>query len=120
MTTVRIASAAALSLVLAAPSIAYDGHGTQGQNTKAFRAYHDMRAQDALHFGRMDIYPRYHSGWGGPYGDGNYPGTIDDNVAAIALPDKIARMAWAVVAGASGISNPSCLRSKRNRTGQSV
>jgi hypothetical protein len=32
-----------------------------------------MRAQDALHFGRTDIYPRYHSGWGGPYGDGNYP-----------------------------------------------
>ncbi len=27
------------------------------------------RYQDALHFGRTDIYPRYHSGWGGPYGD---------------------------------------------------
>jgi hypothetical protein len=39
-----------------------------------------MRAQDALHFGRTDIYPRYHSGWGGPYGDGNYPGSIDDNM----------------------------------------
>jgi hypothetical protein len=29
MTTVRIASAAALSIVLAGPAIAYDGHGTQ-------------------------------------------------------------------------------------------
>jgi hypothetical protein len=94
MTTVRIASAVALSIVLAGPAIAYDGHGTQGLYTKAFRGhhdrqglytkafrgYHDMRAQDALHFGRTDIYPRYHSGWGGPYGDGNYPGTLDDNM----------------------------------------
>jgi hypothetical protein len=39
-----------------------------------------MRAQDVLHFGRTDIYPRYHSGWGGLYGDGNYPGSIDDNM----------------------------------------
>ena len=80
MTTVRIASVAALSIVLAGPAIAYDGHGTQGPYTQAFRGYHYMRAQDALRFGRTDIYPRYHSGWGGPYGDGNYPGTIDDNM----------------------------------------
>jgi hypothetical protein len=26
------------------------------------------------------ICPRYHSGWGGPYGDGNYPGSIDDKM----------------------------------------
>ena len=74
MTTVRIASAAALSIVLAGPAIAYDGHLTQGPYTKAFRGYHDMRAQDTLHS------EPYHSGWGGPYGDGNYPGTIDDNM----------------------------------------
>ena len=80
MTTVRIASAAALSIVLVGPAIAYDGQGTQDPYAKAFRGYHGMRAQDALHFGRTDIYPRYHSGWGGPYGDGNYPGTIDDNM----------------------------------------
>ena len=66
MTTVRIASAAALSIVLAGPAIAYDGHGTQGAYTQAFRGYHDMRAQDALHFGRTDIYPRYHLGLGWP------------------------------------------------------
>jgi hypothetical protein len=80
MTTLRIAIAAALSIVLAGPAMAYDGYAAQGSYTPAFRGYHDMRAQDALHFGRTDIYPRYHSGWGGLYGDGNYPGTIDDNM----------------------------------------
>jgi hypothetical protein len=80
MTKFRIIGAAALSIVLAGPSIAYDGYRAQGTYTRAFRGHHDMRAQDALHFGRTDIYPRYHSGWGGPYGDGNYPGSIDDNM----------------------------------------
>jgi hypothetical protein len=80
MTKFRIIGAAALSIVLAGPAIAYDGYRAQGTYTRAFRGYHDMRAQDALNFGRTDIYPRYHSGWGGPYGDGNYPGTIDDNM----------------------------------------
>jgi hypothetical protein len=79
MTTFRIIGAA-LSIVLAGPAFAYDGHRAQDPYTQAFRGYHDMRAQDALHLGRLDIYPRYHSGWGGPYGDGNYPGTIDDNM----------------------------------------
>jgi hypothetical protein len=69
-----------LAAIVALPAIAYDGYGTQVPYTQAFRGYHDMRAQDALNFGRTDIYPRYHSGWGGLYGDGNYPGTIDDNM----------------------------------------
>jgi hypothetical protein len=80
MTFIRIAGAAALSIVLAGPAAAYDNYRTQGAYTQAFRGYHDMRAQDALHFGRTDIYPRYHSGWSGLYGDGNYPGSIDDNM----------------------------------------
>jgi len=80
MTKFKLIGAAALSIVLAGPAMAYDGYRARGPYTQAFRGYHDMRAQDALHFGRMDIYPRYHSGWGGPYGDGNYPGTIDDNM----------------------------------------
>ena len=80
MTKFRLIGAAALSIVLAGPAMAYDGYRARGPYTQAFRGYHDMRAQDALHFGRMDIYPRYHSGWGGPYGDGNYPGTIDNNM----------------------------------------
>ena len=52
MMFVRIAGAAALSIVLAGPAAAYDNYGTQGAYTRAFRGYHDMRAQDALHFGR--------------------------------------------------------------------
>jgi hypothetical protein len=80
MTKFKLIGAAALSIVLAGPATAYDGYRPQGTYTQAFRGYHDMRAQDALRFGRTDIYPRYHSGWGGPYGDGNYPGSIDDNM----------------------------------------
>ena len=83
MKIIKIVGAAGLSIVLAGPAFAYDDHGTQAQfdhYTQAFRGYHDMRAQDALHIGRTDIYPRYHSGWGGLYGDGNYPGSIDDNM----------------------------------------
>jgi hypothetical protein len=78
MTIFRIASAAALLIVTAGPAFAY--HAQPDHYTQAFRGYHDMRAQDALHEGRTDIYPRYHSGWGGLYGDGNYPGSIDDNM----------------------------------------
>ena len=77
MTIIRIVGAAALSIVLAGPAFA---QGRYDSYTQAFRGYHDMRAQDALHQARTDIYPRYHSGWGGLYGDGNYPGSIDDNM----------------------------------------
>jgi hypothetical protein len=69
-----------LAAIAVPPAIAYDGHAAQDPYTQAFRGYHDMRAQDALNFGRTDIYPRHHSGWGGLYGDGDYPGSIDDNV----------------------------------------
>ncbi len=74
-----LAAAAAIAMAISGPAMAYDGYGVH-RYTRAFRGYHDMRAQDALHDGRTDIYPRYHSGWGGLYGDGNYPGTIDDNM----------------------------------------
>jgi len=82
MTIFRLigATATAFSILLVGPAIAYEGYRTQDPYTQAFRGYHDMRAQAALHLGRTDIYPRYHSGWGGLYGDGNYPGTIDDNM----------------------------------------
>jgi hypothetical protein len=79
ITKFGIIGAAALSIDLAGPAIAYDGYRSQDPYTQAFRRHHDMRAQVALHVG-TDIYARYHSGWGGPYGDGNYPGTIDENM----------------------------------------
>jgi hypothetical protein len=37
-------------------------------------------AQDAIRFGYGNEYPTYHSGWGGLYGDGNYPGSVDDHM----------------------------------------
>jgi hypothetical protein len=84
MTIIRIVGAAALSIVLTGSAFAYDHRQrTQAQYdhyTQAFRGYHDMHAQDALNEGRTDIYPRYHSGWGGLYGDGQYPGSVDDNM----------------------------------------
>ena len=69
-----------LAAIAVPPGIAYHGHAVQDPYTQVFRGYHDMRAQDALNFGRTDIYPRYHSGWGGLYGDGDYPGSINDNL----------------------------------------
>jgi len=72
-----IARAAGLSILFA---IASNDYGMSGPYTRAFRGYHDMRAQDALHhFGRTDVYPRY-DGLERSLRDGNYPGTIDDNI----------------------------------------
>lgn len=42
--------------------------------------HHYMRAQDYDHFDYGIARPRYPSGWGGPYGDGEYPGSIDHNM----------------------------------------
>ena len=75
----RLIGAIALSLTLAGPAMAASG----GQRMDE---YHDlyrrqaMPAQDAIRFGYGNVYPTYHSGWGGLYGDGEYPGTIDDNM----------------------------------------
>lgn len=41
---------------------------------------HRMPAQDFDHFDLGIARPTYHSGWGGPYHDGDYPGTIDQNM----------------------------------------
>jgi hypothetical protein len=39
-----------------------------------------MSAQDFDHFDFGIAEPTYPSGWGGPYGDGQYPGSIDRNM----------------------------------------
>jgi len=39
-----------------------------------------MPAQDFDHFDYGIARPTYHSGWGGPYGDGEYPARIDANM----------------------------------------
>lgn len=42
--------------------------------------FHRMSAQDYDHFDYGIARPRYRSGWGGPYGDGEYPGTVRQNM----------------------------------------
>ena len=80
MTIFRNTCAAIFLIATAAPVMAYDGYySSQNSYTRAFRGAHPLPAQDAIRFGYGNIYPRYHSGWGGLYGDGNYPGSVDDN-----------------------------------------
>jgi hypothetical protein len=67
-------------VMTAAPAMAYDGRSSESSYTEAFRGPHPLKAQDAIREGYGNIYPRYHSGWSGLYGDGNYPGSIDDNM----------------------------------------
>lgn len=68
---------------LATPAMAAgNNYGAQG----AYRSLHGpvvvhrLPAQDIDHFDLGIARPRYHSGWGGPYHDGDYPGTIDQNM----------------------------------------
>lgn len=39
-----------------------------------------MSAEDFDHFDFGIAQPTYPTGWGGPYGDGQYPGSIDRNM----------------------------------------
>ena len=80
MTNFKTICAAVFLIATAAPAMAYDGYASQDDYAHAFRGAHPIRAQDAIRFGYGNVYPKYHSGWGGLYGDGNYPGTIDDNM----------------------------------------
>jgi hypothetical protein len=83
MTNLKLLAVAAFSLALAGSASAasvrtdelpgsYHGHGGQ--------VMHQIRAQDFDHFNFGIARPTYHSGWGGPYGDGDYPGTVDQNM----------------------------------------
>jgi hypothetical protein len=79
--TYRLIGAAALALMLAGPAMA-GGDGYYGRHDpyRGLYRHHRLPAQDAIRFGYGNEYPTYHSGWGGLYGDGNYPGSIDDNM----------------------------------------
>ncbi len=83
MTNLQFVGAAALSLILAGPAMAagsggYGMHGVYPEHDG--RVFHRMPAQDFDHFDLGIARPTYPSGWGGPYGDGQYPGTIDQNM----------------------------------------
>ena len=69
-------------LALATPVMAAGAYDAQNAYRSAHGSavVHRMRAQDIDHFDLGIARPRYHSGWGGPYGDGDYPGTIDQNM----------------------------------------
>jgi hypothetical protein len=79
MKNFRLIGATALSLILAGPAMA--GSGSYGLHDEYHELYrrHKLPAQDAINFGYGNAYPTYHSGCGGLYGDGEYPGTVDDN-----------------------------------------
>ena len=82
MTKLKLIGVVALMLAIASPAMArvyvpsrflpsgssYYGHGRV------------MTAQDFNHLDFGIAQPIYHSGWGGPYGDGDYPGTVDQNM----------------------------------------
>jgi hypothetical protein len=82
MTNLRLIGAVAFSLALAAPAMAANvssyempgAHHARGQTT------YRMRAQDFDHFDFGIARPTFHSGWGGPYGDGDYPASVDQNM----------------------------------------
>ncbi|MFZ1170090.1 hypothetical protein [Bradyrhizobium sp.] len=83
MTNLKLLTAAAFSLALAGPAMA--ASVTTDELPSAYHerggaVMHHMPAQDFDHFDFSIARPTYHSGWGGPYGDGDYPGSIDANM----------------------------------------
>ena len=84
MKRLTIIGAAAYSLALVAPAMAASGDGYSVPSE--YRMYHGltgihrMTAQDFDHQDLGIARPTYHSGWGGIYGDGDYPGTVDQNM----------------------------------------
>lgn len=82
MTNLKLLTAAAFSLALAGPAMA--ANVSNDELPAGYRNYgqvsHHMPAQDFDHFDFGVARPTYHSGWGGPYGDGDYPGTVDQNM----------------------------------------
>jgi hypothetical protein len=82
MTSLKITGIAAVSLLLAGPALAATVTSRElpsGYHGR-YEVTHRMRAQDYDHFNFGIAQPTYHSGWGGPYGDGDYPGSIDRNM----------------------------------------
>lgn len=69
MMNLKLIGVTVLSLMIATPAMAmhqkYD-----------YRDRHDLPVQDALHFGYSSGQCGYHSGYGGLYGDGLYPGNV--------------------------------------------
>jgi hypothetical protein len=83
MTNLKLIGAAVLSLAIAGPAMAASVRSDElpaGYHYRYGQARYYMRAQDFDHFNFGIAHPTYPSGWGGPYGDGQYPGTVDQNM----------------------------------------
>ena len=83
MKRLTIIGAAACSLALIAPAMAASGDYSVPSAYRFYRSptgIHRMSAVDYIHQDFGIARPTYHSGWGGPYGDGDYPGSIDQNM----------------------------------------
>jgi hypothetical protein len=82
MTNLRLIGAVALSLAIASPAMAATVRGDELPTVPRHYSYerHQIHAQDFDHFDFGIAEPTYPSGWGGPYGDGQYPASIDRNM----------------------------------------
>ena len=80
MMKLRLIGAAALALAIAAPATARVYVPNKYLPAPHYGSGRVMTAQDYDHFDFGIAEPTYHSGWGGPYGDGEYPGSIDRNM----------------------------------------
>ena len=80
MTKLKLIGAIALALAMASPAMARVYVPHRYLPTGDHHAGRVMTAQDFDHFDFGIARPTYHSGWGGPYGDGDYPGSVDRNV----------------------------------------
>lgn len=80
MRILTVVGAAAFGLALMAPAIAATPTEYGVHRHFLGPVVHRMSAMDFDHFDYGIRAPRYHSGWGGPYGDGDYPGSVDRNM----------------------------------------
>ena len=82
MMKVKLIGAALLSLAIASPAMArvYVPNRYLPTGDQYYSGGRSMTAQDFDHFDFGVAQPTYPSGWGGPYGDGQYPGSIDRNM----------------------------------------
>lgn len=69
MTNVKLIGAVVLSLMAATPAMAAQQRHTPNHGR-------DLPVQDSVHFGYDSGRCGYHSGYGGLYGDGYYPGNV--------------------------------------------
>ena len=78
----RLVGTMFLSLVIAAPVMAKHPrpYYRDGRHLTVYRDGRHLTVQDALHFGYGSGRCGSHSGYGGLYGDGQYPGNVCEDV----------------------------------------